>query len=218
MNRRELLACGAGTLLTGAAAPVWAADAAVEGRQYRRLATPVAVSATGGKIEVLEFFMYSCPHCFAFDPTLEEWIKKLPADVSFKRVPVAFRPMLEPQQRLLLSIEVMGLMDQLHRKVFNAVHVERLRLGSPDDIVAWVGRQGVDAAKFTEVFNSFGVKNRAVQCNKLSEAYKIEGVPALGIHGRFLTAPSMMGGSEEEAFVRSLGVADQLIQKARKGG
>lgn len=184
----------------------------IEGTHYVKLAQPVPV-AGGGKIEVVEFFSYACPHCNQFEPLLEVWIKKLPPDVVFRRAPVPFLPNAENFQKLYYSLEAMGQVEAMQRKVFFAVHTERQRLDKVADMAALVAKNGGDGAKFTEVFNSFSVQTRARQATQLSAAYKIDGVPALGVNGRFYTSGSLAGTQE-----RALAVADFLIQQARKTG
>lgn len=221
MNRRELLTTSSALLAVSALPGLAHAQAGAfkEGVNYQRLSQPVPVSAPAGKVEVIEFFWYSCPHCNQFEPTLDAWVKKLPPDIAFKRVHVGFRPSFEPQQRLFATLEAMGLVDRLHAKVFQAVHVERQRLDRPESILDWVVKQGVDRAKFAETYNSFGIQSKVKAFSKLSEAYKLEGVPAIGVHGRYLTSPSMAGGPaipEEVAFARTLELAMQLAQQVKK--
>jgi len=167
---------------------------------------------TQGKIEVIEFFWYGCPHCNAFEPALDAWQKRLPADVNFKRVPVAFRE--EPftaHQKIYYALDTMGLIPAMHRKVFYAIHNERQRLDKPAEIAAFMQKNGVDSAKFLETFNSFGVQTKARQAKQLAEAYKIDGVPAIGVQGRYFTSGTLAGSSEG-----ALLVTDHLIQKVRK--
>jgi len=213
MHRRDFSAAlmGAGALVIGL--PAAAQGAPVEGTHYVRLGQPLAVTAPAGKIEVVEFFWYGCPHCNAFEPMLEAWVKKLPDNVSFRRVPVAFRD--EPfgtHQRIYYALEAMGQLDAMHRKVFYAIHNDRQKLDKPADIAAFMGKNGVDGAKFVEVLNSFGVQTKARQAKQLAEAYKIDGVPAIGVHGRFYTSGSLAGSPEQ-----SLRVTDFLIERSRKG-
>jgi thiol:disulfide interchange protein DsbA len=191
----------------------------VEGRQYQRLGQPLPTPA--GKIEVLEFFWYGCPHCFAFDPVLEAWVKTLPSDVSFRRVHVGFNAMIKLHQKLFYALEAMGKEAEVHEAVFNAFHKERLDLSDEKSITAMVGRLGVDTAKFKDAFNSFGVQTKASQAVKLSEAYRIDGVPALGVAGRFLTSPSMAGvrgQAEISQGQQAVAVADYLVKLARNKG
>jgi len=209
------------TLLGSAVLPVLAQGAFVEGRNYVRLSQRLPVSVPAGKIEVIEFFWYGCPHCNAFEPTLEAWVKKLPSDVVFRRVHVGFRPTFEPQQRLYVTLEAMGLVDALQRKIFYAIHQQGARLDKPEQIFDFVASNGVDRAKFIETFNSFGVQTKVRQGKQLAESYKIDGVPALGIHGRYYTSPSLAGGEgvpEVDGQTRALTLTDQLIAQVRKGG
>ena len=178
-----------------------------------RLGQPLPVSVPAGKVEVVEFFWYGCPHCNAFEPALEAWVKKLPADVVFRRAPVAFRD--EPfgtHQRIYYALEALGQVEAMHRKVFYAIHNDRAKLDKPAEIAAFMAKNGVDSAKFLDAFNSFGVQTKARQAKLLAEAYKIDGVPALGVHGRFYTSGSLAGSQE-----RALAVADFLIGRSRKG-
>ena len=214
MNRRDfsaLLVAG-GCTAAGGAAQAQAQNGLVEGVHFLRLAQRAPVSAPTGKIEVVEFFWYGCPHCNALEPALETWIQRLPADVAFRRVPVGFSATHESHQKLFYALEAIGLLEAMHRKIFAAIHVQRQRLDRDADQAAFVAAQGGDAARFTEAGKSFTVQTKMRQAKQLADAYKIEGVPAIGVHGRFYTSGSMAGDN-----VRSLAVADALIERARKG-
>ena len=182
-----------------------------EGSDYIVLDKPAPVEATAGKIEVVEFFWYSCPHCNHFEPQLEAWVKKAPKDVSFRRAPVSFRPDFEPQQRLYFVLESLGKLDELHKKVFNAIHVEKQNLTTAEQVTAWVEKQGISKAKFTELYNSFPVVTKARKATQLQEFYKVDGVPALGVAGRYFTS-----GSVAQTMERALVVTDYLIELTRK--
>jgi len=210
MNRRDF-ALQLAFAATAAPAVVHAQAAPVEGKDYARLAQPIAMPATG-KIEVVEFFGYWCPHCHAFEPRLHEWTQKLPANVAFRRVPVAFSAPHEPYQKIFLALEAMGQLEAMHRKVFTAIHVQKQRLDKEADIVALMTANGIDGAKFTETFRSFTVASKAKQARQLADAYRIDGVPTLGIHGRFFTSPSMTGDQD-----KALRVTEYLIQRVAKG-
>jgi thiol:disulfide interchange protein DsbA len=212
MNRRELTRCAAAGLLLVAAGARAQGAGPVEGRDFVRLNTPVPVPG-GGKIDVIEFFSYGCPHCYAFEPALEAWIKRLPPDVAFRRVPAAFNAPFEGYAKLFYALEAIGMSDALHKRVFAAIHVQRKRLDKEADLAAFVTEAGGDGAKFVEAYKSFGVATKVRQGKQLAEGYKIDGVPALGIHGRWFTAGSLAGSHE-----RALQVADQLIVRARKPG
>jgi thiol:disulfide interchange protein DsbA len=213
MHRREFSTALLGASALAVGLPAAAQGGPVEGTHYVRLGQPLPVTAPAGKVEVVEFFWYGCPHCNAFEPMLEAWTKKLPADVWFRRVPVAFRD--EPfgtHQRIYYALETMNQVEAMHRKVFYAIHNDRLRLDKPAEIAAFMTKNGIDGAKFVEIMNSFGVQTKARQAKQLAEAYKIDGVPALGVQGRFYTSGSLAGSPEQ-----SLRVTDFLIERSRKG-
>jgi thiol:disulfide interchange protein DsbA len=184
----------------------------VEGRHYIRLNQPVPVGAPPGKLEVIEFFWYGCPHCAAFEPALEAWVRRLPPDVVFRRVPVAFRA--EPyvaHQRIFYALDSLGQVDAMQRKVFYAIHGQRMRLDEPAEIAAFMAKNGIDATQFLAAYNSFGTQTRLRQANQLVDGYKIDGVPAIGIQGRFYTSGTLAGDNE-----RALLVTDYLLRRLRK--
>jgi|SRR6185369_2425969 len=215
MNRREFSVGGA-CLLAGAALGLPGAVLAQgkkpeNGTDYQTLGKIVAGDAPPGKVEVIEFFWYSCPHCNSFEPKLEAWMKKLPADVVLKRVPVAFRDDFVPQQRLYYTLEAMGKVGELHAKVFRAIHAERQAINREDLIVDWAGKQGLDMAKFKELYNSFSVSSKARRASQLQDAFKVQGVPAMGVAGRYYVDGDLAGDMD-----RALQVTDYLIAEARK--
>lgn len=223
MKRRDFsFTCGAALAASALVLPTaraqTTAPAQVQGKKpelgtdYLQLDKRAAVEAPAGKIEVVEFFWYSCPHCNVFEPTFDAWSKRVPKDVVVRRVPIAFRPDFAPQQRLFYTLEAMGLLDQLHRKVFAAIHSEKQSLATGEAIVDWVVKQGVDKAKFLESFNSFSVSTKTSRATQLQNAYKVEGVPALGVGGRFYT-----DGSLAKSMERSLQVVEFLIAQVRSG-
>ena len=162
-----------------------------------------------GKVEVLEFFSYSCPHCAVLEPLLEKWIKGLPADVVVKRVPVAFNASMRPLQQLYYSLEAMDRMD-LHPKAFQAIHEEKKRLFTKADIIAWAVAQGIDRAKFEALFDSFGVTSKVSRADQLVNTYKIQGTPSIAVAGRFVVSPSEAGGYQE-----TIDQADALVKQVR---
>ena len=182
-----------------------------DGTDYLTLDKAAPTEAPAGKIEVVEFFWYSCPHCNDFEPRLESWIKKIPKDVAIRRVPVSFRPDFEPQQRLYYVLESMGKVDEMQMKVFNAIHLERQPLTNGDQITAWVEKHGINKAKFVDAYNSFPIVTKVRKATQLQDQYKVQGVPALGIAGRFYTDGTQAGTME-----RALGVTDYLVGMVRK--
>ena len=193
-------------------ASAWAQQAFRSGKDYITLERPVATEAGSGKIEVLEFFWYSCPHCNQFEPTFEQWVKNAPKDVVVRRVPVAFRDDFVPQQRLYYTLEAMNLVEKMHIRVFTAIHGEKLMLNSDASVLAWAEKQGIDKAKFAETYKSFGVATKAKRAVQLQNDFKIEGVPSLGVAGRFYIDGTLAG-----SMPRALQVADALIAQTRQG-
>jgi protein dithiol oxidoreductase (disulfide-forming) len=210
MKRRDLLTRSTAAAALLAAGGARAQGAPVEGKDFVRLATPAPVAAPAGKVEVVEFFSYGCPHCYSFEPLLEPWVKKLPADVAFRRVPAAFNASWEGLAKIFYALEATDQLEAMHKRVFAAIHVQRQRLDKEADIAAFVKSAGGDEAKFLDAYKSFGVATKLRQGKQLAEAYKIDGVPTLGIHGRFFTSGSLAGTHE-----RALAVADQLIKRAK---
>jgi len=199
------------TTLMGTAS-AWAQQAFRSGKDYITLDRPVATESGTGKIEVLEFFWYSCPHCNQFEPAFEQWVKNAPKDVVVRRVPVAFRDDFVPQQRLYYTLEAMNLVEKMHIRVFTAIHGEKLMLNSDASVLAWAEKQGIDKAKFAETYKSFGVATKAKRAVQLQNDFKIEGVPSLGVAGRFYIDGTLAG-----SMPRALQVADALIAQTRQG-
>jgi thiol:disulfide interchange protein DsbA len=213
MKRREFSAA-AGTVLgaAGLGVPglVLAQRRPQDGKDFRELDRKAAVEAAPGRIEVVEFFWYSCPHCNAFEPKLNAWLRNVPADVSFRRVPVAFRDDFVPQQRLFYTLEAMGKLEELHPKVFDAIHRQKQPTDREEAILKFAEANGLDRAKFQEIYNSFAIQAKARRATQLQNAYQVEGVPALGIAGRYYTDGSLAGGMD-----RALLVTDYLIGVTR---
>jgi protein dithiol oxidoreductase (disulfide-forming) len=164
-----------------------------------------------GKIEVLEFFAYGCPHCAALEPKLEAWAKKLPPDVKLKRVPGAAALRGIDNASLFYTLEAMGLQEKLQQKIFDAANVQNVILGNPATLNSWLEKQGVDTKKFAEIQKSFSIQNKITRAKKMSVDYQIEQVPTLVVNGRFTaTTPQGPTGSEQ-LFVN----VDKLIAGAR---
>jgi len=171
---------------------------------------PAQPSDTSGKIEVLEFFSYGCPHCFRLEPLVNQWKTTLPDNVVFKAVPVGFNASMAPQQRLYYSLAALGRLD-LHDKVFDAIHNQHKRLYSDDAIIDWVAEQGVDRKQFTDVYESFGINSKVSRANELTDAYKIEGTPSIAVAGKYVTSPSMTGSYEA-----TIQQAQKLVEMATR--
>ena len=212
MKRREFSqALVAGSLTLTAAGAVRAQGAPVEGRDYVKLSQPVPVSLPPGKkIEVIEFFWYECTHCNDFEPLLEAWVKRLPADVEFRRVPVGFTARHQIAQKAFYAMEEIGMLDALHSRVFAAIFLQGRKLLSEQAYADFVAANGGDAKKFSDAFRGFSVNTKANRARQLADAYKIDGTPAMGVQGRFYTGAGRAGGH-----AATLRVTDYLIQQVR---
>ena len=144
---------------------------------------------TGDKIEVLEFFWYGCIHCYNLEPKIETWLKTLPKDVEFRRVPAIFNDRWAHDASIFYTFEALGLLDKLHRPFFDAIHRDRLNTGNWPAFSAWLEKQGVDPKKFEDTARSFAVQSKTKRAVRLTSAYKIDGTPAMAVHGRY-TVPS----------------------------
>ncbi len=211
-NLSTAAALAAAALPLGLAPAAHAQGAPKAGKEYLVLDPRAPVDAPAGKIEVVDFFWYNCPHCNAFEPTFEPWAKALPADVVLRRVPVSFRSDFLPQQKLYYALEALGKVNDLHVKVFHAIHAERQQVNTDATILDWVGKQGVDKAKFAEAYNSFTVATKAKRASQLQDQYKVQGVPALGVAGRYYVDGETAGSMD-----RALQTVDFLVAQTRKG-
>jgi thiol:disulfide interchange protein DsbA len=182
------------------------ASAIEAGKDYLVL-SPAQPTESAGKIEVTEFFAYTCPHCFHFEPELNAWVKKLPKNVVFKRQPVIFSDSWEPMARAYFALKALGAVDRLHDDVFESIHVLDQKLMDPDTFFDWGAKHGLDRAKLKAAYSSFAVNADIARAKALARDYKITGVPTLAINGKYLTSASMAGSHE-----KALAVADELIK------
>jgi len=209
MQRRVFSQWMASTLPLGALALPGLAQAQAalqEGSDFVRLSKPVAVDTAPGQVEVLEFFAYSCIHCYRFEPLFAQWKAKQGPHVKARRVPVAFTEAFVPMQQLYYALESMNLVERLHEKVFQAIHVDKQRLTTTPAIMDWVKQQGVDMTAFNAAYTGFGVAGKVRRATQSQNAYQVEGTPSLGIGGRFYA---------QGQGPRTLVVADALIAQLR---
>lgn len=210
---RRHFSSGLIAVLGAAALPTWA-RALVEGRDWRPVPAP-RPSDTPGKIEVLEFFHYGCPHCSRFNPLVEQWAESLPEDVAFQRMPVTWgRSALENLARLYFTIEYTDNKARLDQAVFDALHERpKQRLFSEKDIFDWVADQGIDRKSFEEVFGSFAVETRLARSKQIEKDYEINAVPMVIVGGRYIVV-----GEKASTYQDLLEIAEALIDKVRKEG
>ena len=191
------------TLVAAAAALAIAGPAAAQ-----TPVTPAVGTDNPAKVEVIEFFSYGCPHCNDFNPLVSAWGAKLPADVVFKKVPISFgRAAWANVAKLYYALEITGDLARLDGDVFKAIHAERIGLFDDKTMAEWVAKKGVDPKKFADAYNSFGVMTKVRRGDQLAAAYKIQGVPSLGVDGKYLVG--------DKPQPELLSITDQLIAKLR---
>ncbi|CEJ96428.1 Periplasmic thiol:disulfide interchange protein DsbA [Caballeronia glathei] len=195
----------------GAMGAMNAAHAApVAGKDYTVLQAAQPVDAAAGKVEVIEFFWYGCPHCNEFEPYLEAWAKKQGPDVVFKRVPVAFRDDFIPHSKLYHALDALGLAEKLTPAVFNEIHVKKNYLLTPQAQADFLATQGVDKKKFMDAYNSFSTQSAVQRDAKLLQDYKIDGVPTLAVQGKYETGPAATN-----SLPGTIQVLDFLVEQVR---
>lgn len=193
----------------------WASPAAAleAGKDYTVLPQKQPTESRN-KIEVVEFFAYTCPHCFELEPELNAWARKLPKNVVLKRQPVVFSDGWEPMARAYFALEALGALPRLHGDVFNALHLEGLPLNESEAFFDWAAKHGLDRAKLKAAYNSFATSAKIAQAKRMQSAYKINGVPALAVNGKYVTSGGLTGSNE-----RSLEVVRELIRmESRRSG
>jgi protein dithiol oxidoreductase (disulfide-forming) len=184
--------------------------APVSGKDYTVLSSPQPVEVPAGKIEVIEFMWYGCPHCNEFDPFLEDWVKKQGPDVVFKRVPVAFRDDFIPHSKMYHAVDALGLAQELTPKIFHEIHVNKDYLLTPEAQAAFLSKNGVDPKKYMEAYNSFSTQTALQRDTKLMNDYKIDGVPTLAVQGKYETGPA-----QTNSLPGTIQVLDYLVGQVR---
>ena len=212
MRLLRLLIASAALMFTAAGA--YAAEPK-EGVDYTTI-SPVPTEASGKKVEVIEFFMFTCPHCNALEPRISAWVKQNADKIHFRRIHFA-RNEKDPLARAYVTLETMGTPEIASQKLFDAIHKEHKRLVREEDVTAVVVSAGVDKAKYESVYKSFGVDSKMKRMSNLIGQYKVEFAPTLVIDGRYMTSPSQAGRpnqSEEQSQAAAIAVADYLVAKA----
>jgi thiol:disulfide interchange protein DsbA len=182
-----------------------------EGKDYRLVQPPRRPEAADGKIEVVEFFWLQCPHCRSIEPVIEDWQKKLPGDVEFRKIHVSFRG--TTQQQLYYTLVAMGKDHEMVPKVFAEIQDKRNRMNKPGLVFDWAESAGLDRDLFEKTFKSFGVRTAMQRATQHMKAVGVDGVPAFVINGKYYTAPSMTGSNGS-----AMEVVNAMIDKERKGG
>ena len=198
--RRVLLAALAASPL---AAPL--ASLAQSRAAYTELKPPLPAEGSG-KIEVVEFFWYGCPHCYRLEPQIETWLKKLPSDAEFRRVPAVFNERWANDATIFYAFDALGVLPKLHWPLFEAIHRNGLNTANRQALEEWLAKNGVDPKKFEETAKSFGVQAKVRRAARLTLDSKIDGTPAMTVGGRYLVPNSD----------QILGTVDKLIDVSRK--
>jgi thiol:disulfide interchange protein DsbA len=159
----------------------------IAGHDYVVLGAPQR-PASNGKIEVVEFFSWGCPHCYEFYPKLSRWLATVPK-ASLRRVPVGIgHPEWEALAKAYYALQSTGDVDRLDSQIFEDIHKNHVWLYDEPSITAWVGKHGVDVARFTAAYRSFGVSTSAGQAEQKAIEYQIPGVPTLAIAGKYMVS------------------------------
>ncbi|MCC7007075.1 MAG: thiol:disulfide interchange protein DsbA/DsbL [Ottowia sp.] len=189
--------------------PAFAMEPVVD-KDYK-IVSQVSSVQNEGKVEVLAFFWYGCPHCSDFEKVLEPWIAKQSKDVTIRRIPVAFNEQLLVHTRLYYTLEAMGKVNALHEKLFQTLQKDYRHFMKVEDITNWAEKNGLNREQFRATFDSFGVTTKVNEAKKITEEFRIESVPAVIVQGKYLTSPAITNGSKE----RTIDVLDWLIKKSR---
>ncbi|MEM7208081.1 MAG: thiol:disulfide interchange protein DsbA/DsbL [Pseudomonadota bacterium] len=203
LSRREALTWITGAAIGGVSGLTFAASGYEE-------VQPPQPTASDGKIEVMEFFWYGCPHCYQFHPVVEDWRKTIADDVDFRLMPGVLNPSWVNHARAYFAAEAMGEVDKIHDSLFDALHKHKKRIIKMEDLADFAGEQGIDRAKFLSTMKSFTVETNLRRSQQLARAYKIRGVPTVTVAGKYITSGSLAG-----SYPRVIQVINQLIERER---
>ena len=189
------------------------------GVEYTTLSSPQPVQAVGKKVEVIEFFAYHCPACYSLEPSLNEWVKKQGDKIVLRRIHLPFQGPADPEAHLFLTLEAMGKLNEMHGKIFHAVHVQRVRLMKDEQIIDWVTKNGIDKAKFMETWNSFGVMTKLRRLPQVTTSYQATGTPTIIVDGKYQTSPGLVADKlklrdTNQVLQAHFQVLDALVAKA----
>jgi thiol:disulfide interchange protein DsbA len=181
-----------------------------EGIDYNVVEQPMRAQ-DGDDVEVLELFWYGCPHCYHLEPNIKQWLARKPDGVSFRRLPAAASPRWVPHAKAYYAAEMLGQLDKLHEPLFKALHDERRKIFSDQQIIAFAAEQGIDEDAFRNAYNSFPVDMQVRKSGELVRHYKIDGVPAMVVNGKYVTSATQAGSTD-----RMFLIVDQLVAEEVK--
>jgi protein dithiol oxidoreductase (disulfide-forming) len=206
MSLRKALSFLAALLMLASAGAAWSQA----GPPYSLLTPPQATDGSG-KIEVVEFFWYGCPHCYALEPAVNAWLKTAPKDVVFKRIPAFPNDVWGQGAAMYYTLEAMGILDQYHQKVFDAIHRDKVNFANKSNRDAWLKTNGIDPVKYAEVEKSFAVISKLARARQLTQSYKVDSVPRIIVNGKYVTSGEQAGGAD-----KIFSTVDQLVAMSRK--
>ena len=177
---------------------------------WKVLESAQATDVAEGKIEVVEVFWYGCPHCYDFEPFLEEWLDNKADDVEFKRMPGIFRENWIPHARAYYTALELGVLDAVHRPMFEAIHKHRQQLSSQSQLRKLFAENGVDEDAFDGAYESESVTDKVKKALLMGRRYEIRGVPSIVVNGKYLTGASIAG-----SFANMLKATDELVARER---
>jgi len=186
--------------------------AAQEGLNYKSI-VPAQPTATGEKIEIIEIFSYGCSHCHRFEPVLERWLKNQSDNIEFIHMPAIFNQQLALYARAFYAAQALGVLDKVHMPFFDAIHLQKRRFNSEEDIADLFAENGVDREKFSKAFRSFSVEAKVKRAAELGRRYGVQATPSMVINGKYITNP----GDAKQGFRGMLKTVDELIAKESKG-
>ena len=168
-------------------------------------------TANEGRVEVIEFFWYGCPHCFNFEPSLKRWLANKPKNVDFIQVPAPLNKSWELHTKAFYALELMGKQKKLHEKIFEAMHMKKMRLYDEKSLTDFIVKQGVNREQFLKNMKSFTVSGKLNKARKMMKDYDVKGVPQLAVNGKYVTSGKMAGGHKQ-----MIEVVNFLIAKESK--
>ena len=177
-------------------APAARASRFIDGKHYKTLIPAQPTSSPPDKIEVAEVFMFSCSHCYNFEPHIQQWLENKASYVEYVRIPANFNPMAREHSRAYYAAVQLGIAEQITIPFFREFHSNRNPLNTPDRLAKFFYRFGISEDDFLKAFNSFEVDSRVRQADKLTRRYQISGVPAVVINGKYVSGAEMTGGFE----------------------
>lgn len=185
-----------------------AGNVSAAAQPYEMVTPPQPTSSDKDQVEVVELFWYGCPHCYRLEPYVKRWLKHKPANVKFVRMPGVFRPSWEILGRAYYTAEILGVVDKIHSDLFEAIHGQKRRMNSEQELMAFFAEHGVSNKDFKRVFRSFAVETKLRRAKDMGQRYGAHGVPTIIVNGKYRTGAQEAGGA-----ARVFKVVDELVKK-----